>query len=486
MADDRLDTAVQCEGTTKSGKRCGQMTRNPDRWCGLCVAPSERGGAAVDMGDIAALSATATMPDEDEEILDSSDASAAAEDADAVWARVMRSHSSDQEQVLITAMAANDLIPVLYGEPGIGKTETVKSIARDLDSDIQVVVISQLDPSDVAGQPFATDVDSDHPHLSHLMPVWAQKVFQAAEEGRRSVVFFDELDKAAPANQNAALTILRERMIEGQYFPEDTVFVAAANPPESGGWGFSDAMANRLLHISWKVDEDKVIRGITEGSFDGSDPDIGVSEKLRDARIRARAIVGGYLAANRMEIHRRPKDDDAAGGAWPSPRSWEGLCHALAKAEVLGASKVARRQTINGAVGQGAAQSFASYMDSLDLPKPADVLEHPERFMDFRTDQLYAVVASVGSYVTSDANTSVDNVKKALKWMDGLCAAKKTDVVRSASAPMWRRLLRGDGSRSSKGRQVVIELSNNGDLSEGMAQIVSGMKDAHLLPSKSK
>lgn len=477
-----LDQAVPCEGRTSKGAPCSQPTKNADRWCRLCKFPPDPLGQTIlaPATDLVSLVSqplpapeTSILLAEDEVI----DLRLPPETEDQKWAALISKCKSSQEEALLLAMKQNDLVPILYGPPGIGKTETIKTVARGLGADLEIVVISQKDPTDISGQPYAVGADSEDPQLKHLLPPWAKKTFTNADQTKRTIIFFDELDKAPPANQNAALTILRERMIEGQYFPRGTIFVAAANPPESGGWDFSDAMANRLVHLHWESDFDSTVEGLSSGTWDDSPPDSdGVSDGLKKSRIKYRALLDGFLRRSPQNLHSRPKTDDKAGGAWPSPRTWEGLAKSLAEADNLHASETSKLKTIYGCVGEGTGREFAQFVKEQDLPDPEDVLKHPDNYVgERRVDKLFTTVSAVSATVVNAP--SQERIDQTIYFLNALCKEGKEDAVVQASRGFWKYTL----DRIAKKGDIAIPST------EQFPHLIKALQDAHLIqPGKGK
>lgn len=469
MGTDRLPTAVPCKGTNRDGSPCKQRTRNPSQWCGLCKNPADTEQLVAGHSDLLSLAQAMPSTTPEDTVADNTTAEPSAaviKDEEELWADLVGRCKTEQEAALLIALKQNDLVPVLYGYPGIGKTETIKRIAGQLDCELVTVITSQKDPTDIAGQPYVVGLDDGDPRLTHLLPEWAEQVFKNAQNGRRTIIFFDEIDKAPLANQNATLTILRERMIEGRYFPDGTMLVGAGNPPESGGYEFSDAMANRLAHLDWQLDRPRTIQGLSTGSWDGEDPDQGISDTLRSARIKYRSLLAGFLNSKPDALYKRPKDDSDAGRAWPSPRTWEGAVKAAAAAEALGASKSTVARVIDSAVGEGTGREFYTYAVNQDLPDPEAVLQDPDKYVkETRIDKLFTTVAAVSNTVAS--KPTPQRVHQALKFLDTLCANGKSDAVVQASRGLWSA-------------QVKAIIDQHDEYSN-LENLAKATKDAHLM-----
>ena len=92
-------------------------------------------------------------------------------------------------------------VPVLlWGDPGTGKTETVERFAADADWHIESIIASLHEPSDFGGLPVRSKDG-----VTFEPPAWARRV---AEHQGHALVFFDEVNTATPATQNALMRVV--------------------------------------------------------------------------------------------------------------------------------------------------------------------------------------------------------------------------------------------------------------------------------------
>jgi hypothetical protein len=133
-------------------------------------------------------------------------------------------------------------VPVLLiGAPGIGKTAQVQS---HFDHS-EVLLTSTLVEEDIAGLPYR-EGEYDY----RTVPAIFRRLHDAAAEGKTTVLFLDELDKARRSVADTLLTLVASRRVGRAELPADTCIVAAANQPEFGGGdGISDAMLSRFTAV---------------------------------------------------------------------------------------------------------------------------------------------------------------------------------------------------------------------------------------------
>lgn len=166
-------------------------------------------------------------------------------------------------------MASNSIIPkidtyyeagmnlLLVGLHGVGKTEGILQFCREEGVVLKYYSCSTLDPyTDLVGVPtprrycmtdrvwLSTDRDQCPICNARLEDeesavVEALKMVRPREVDDAELIFFDELNRAADAVQNAVLEIIQFRSINGERLPNVRACWAAINPPD-GDYKVSD------------------------------------------------------------------------------------------------------------------------------------------------------------------------------------------------------------------------------------------------------
>jgi hypothetical protein len=302
-------------------------------------------------------------------------------------------NQTDCLQALQVAVAAN--VPVLvWGEPGAGKTASINAMVRAMGWHLETVLASLREPSDFAGLPVLSGEE-----VRMAPPDWARRL-----AGRDDAVcFFDEISTASPSTQRALLRVIHERVVGDLALGPQVRMVAAANPAEvaAGGWDLTPPLANRFLHLDWKVDPGVVAAGMT-GRWPNPQP-LTIDPQWNSNIGTFGAVVSGFLSARPDQAHQLPKDPSAAGRGWPSPRAWESVIRVLAACTNSGIGTEARLGLIAGLVGDGSAIEFARYERDLDLPDPELLLADPSSYhRPARDDQVHAIMAAVTAAVHRD------------------------------------------------------------------------------------
>ena len=288
-------------------------------------------------------------------------------------------------------------VPVLlWGDPGTGKTRTVEAFARRAGWPVVSVIASIHDPTDFAGLPVRTDAG-----VVFEPPAWARAT---AQRDTASLVFFDEVNTATPATQNALMRVVLEGRVGDLDLGDGVRFAAAANPPShnSAAWDLSAPLANRFAHLDWPVSFEDWKAGYLGGWPDPEPVDVDPATVDACTVELVKLLQASFLASRPALLCDVP-DNGAALRGWPSPRSWERLAKCLAIADTAGVSDEVRLLVASALVGDGAAAEYLAYLRNLDLPDPKELLDHPAKFAELRrSDQQLAALDAVVAAAAGD------------------------------------------------------------------------------------
>ncbi|RHW25408.1 AAA family ATPase [Nocardioides immobilis] len=348
----------------------------------------------------------------------------------------IRNRTDYEHALQVVGICVSARIPVLlWGNPGEGKTAVIESAAGQ-GWHVESLIISHYEPSDFAGLPVVTPDGS----VDLAPPSWAKRL--AAVDGP-AIAFFDEFSTASPSLQAAALRPLTHYEVGSLKLPDTVSFVAAANPADvaTAGWELAAPTASRFVHVEWSLPLEVYAEGLVTGAW----PTLPVYEPPVDLGTRTDAelvLVSGFLRARESQLSAIPSDAAARGRAFPTPRTWDHAARLSAYAQAVSAPKDVRRLLITGCIGEAVAHEFLSWVSSLDLPDPEDLLADVAgaAFAGMRPDRVYVTLQGVLAAVAR--NSSVE------RWTDAVrLAAKAGETVGlDPAVPAVRALLR-DGLR---------------------------------------
>lgn len=355
--------------------------------------------------------------------------------------------STYESMVAALGLCVSARIPViLWGNPGEGKTSLIESAARD-DWHIETVILSQSEPSDLAGIPVVAADGT----VRLAPPAWAQRL---AEHDGPSICFFDEFSTAAPSLQAAALRILTHGQVGNLQLPNTVAFVAAANPVDvaAAGWDLSAPTSSRFVHLDYAM----TVEVFTDGAVSGTWPSLPTWDEPIDfaaATAREMACVAGFLRARPNQLSVIPKDHATRSRAFPTPRTWEFAGRLTALADAVGLPTEVIHLVVAGAIGDATAHEYLSWRANLDLPDPDELLSGTASvtFTQWRPDRVFVVLQSLISAL--DAEVSPDRWTAAMN----LCCQAAEESGLDVAVPTVRTLVAPD--RRPVGAPVPTSIS---------------------------
>jgi len=258
---------------------------------------------------------------------------------------------------------------MLWGPPGVGKSQLVAQTAARHGAPVIDVRLAQMEPTDLRGIPFR-DGSSVAWSVPAMLP-------DAGRHGARGILFLDEITSAPPTVTAAAYQLILDRRLGEYRVPEGWAIVAAGNRQGDRGLAYQmpSPLANRFIHFDLDADLEDWI-----------------------AWAHTQAIDARLIAFLRF----RPDllfDFDAARAshAFPSPRSWEFAHRALHK---HGSNPDLLAAALKGCVGAGAALACLTFIDHIDaLPDVAAIAAGREAQVPGPIDLQYAVAAALVRHV---------------------------------------------------------------------------------------
>ena len=266
--------------------------------------------------------------------------------------------------------------PMLWGAPGVGKSQLVRQVAEGVQKKtgkkVKVTDIRLLlyNPIDLRGIPVA---NAEKDAAVWLKPI----VFQMDDsEDVLNFLLLDEITAAPQSVQAAAYQITLDRKIGEHQLPDNCVVIAAGNrtTDRSVAYKMPKALANRLMHFEVESNYDSWRKWAVEK---------GVNEKVL-----------GFLAFRRdylMNFNAATEDV-----AFATPRSWEMASNVLNSVS----SDVEQIYPLLAAIlGTGVASELRTWAKVYkNLPSVEDIFAGKTPPLPTGSDALYALVSSMAAY----------------------------------------------------------------------------------------
>jgi len=270
---------------------------------------------------------------------------------------------------------------MLWGPPGVGKSQMVAQIADRHNAPLIDIRLSQMEPSDLRGIPFRAE-DSVEWAVPAMLP-------NAKRHGEEGILFLDEITSAPPSVSAAAYQLILDRKLGEYEVPEGWAIIAAGNRQGDRGVTYSmpAPLANRFSHYEVEVNMDDWVAWAYANHID--------ERIIAFLRFRQDLLFDFDPSHNPV--------------AFPSPRSWEFAHRGLQKFDD-------RHDLLTGAlqacVGNAAGIELRAFIESLDQMPDLDAIISGEDIPAPREiDLQYAVAtALVGRAIRAKETDAAANV----------------------------------------------------------------------------
>jgi len=269
------------------------------------------------------------------------------------------------DQEFLGASTGHHTPVMLWGPPGVGKSQIVVQVAERHQVPVIDIRLSQMEPSDLRGIPFRDGVQVEWA-VPSMLP-------NSKTHGPKGILFLDEITSAPPSVSAAAYQLILDRRLGNYRVPEGWAIVAAGN--RQGDRGVTYAMpaplANRFSHFEVEVNLDDWVAWAYQEGID--------ERVIAFLRFRPELLFDFDPAHNPM--------------AFPSPRSWEFTHRALQKFMdhprlLLG--------SLQACVGPAAGVELNAFIASLDqMPDLDAILRGDEVLVPEEIDLQYAVATAL-------------------------------------------------------------------------------------------
>lgn len=258
----------------------------------------------------------------------------------------------------LTSLITARMPVMLWGSPGVGKSQTVKQVADQLFGATKTgkggkkpapyanghfidLRLPLLDSVDLRGIP---TVENDR-------TVWIPPSFLPREG--QGLLFLDEIVQAPTIVQSAASSLVLDRRIGEYVLPDGWAVVAAGNreTDRAATQRMPSHLANRFTHLQYDVHLEDWVTWALQNDVEPA--------------------VIAFLNFRPELLHKF----DPAQKAFPTPRSWEFVSRIMKQ----GMADECFMETIAGTVGEAAATEFTGFFRVFrSLPDYEDICKRPD------------------------------------------------------------------------------------------------------------
>jgi hypothetical protein len=254
---------------------------------------------------------------------------------------------------------------MLWGPPGVGKSQMVAQVAEQHGVAVIDIRLSQMEPSDLRGIPFRAGERVE----------WAPPAMlpDAERHGEQGILFLDEITSAPPSVSAAAYQLILDRRLGEYQVPTGWAIFAAGNRQGDRGVTYSmpAPLANRFSHFEVETHLDDWVAWAYGHGID--------DRVIAFLRFRPELLFDFDPTHNPV--------------AFPSPRSWEFAHRALQK--FMGHPRLLQG-SLQACVGPAAGIELHAFVENLDqLPDLEAIVRGEEVAVPKETDLQYAVAAAL-------------------------------------------------------------------------------------------
>lgn len=254
---------------------------------------------------------------------------------------------------------------MLWGAPGVGKSQMIAEIARRHDAPMIDIRLSQMEPSDLRGIPFRIENRVEWA-VPSMLP-------DRARHGPNGILFMDEITSAPPSVSAAAYQLILDRRLGEYQVPPGWAIFAAGNRQGDRGVTYTmpAPLANRFSHFEVETHLDDWVGWAYAHAMD--------ERLIAFLRFRPELLFDFNAAQNPV--------------AFPSPRSWEFAHRALQKFD---ANSDLLLPALQACVGAAAGLELNAFIENLDrMPDLDAILDGELVTVPSEVDLQYAVACAL-------------------------------------------------------------------------------------------
>jgi len=287
----------------------------------------------------------------------------------------------------ILANMQSGLNTMIWGGPGIGKSEIPEQVAQTLNQTLLDFRSNLFDPVDVRGVPYVAQQSSTKQRFTR----WAvPDIFPIVErDGPQGIFLMDELPTAPPATQNAFLQLLITRQVGDYTIPDGWSIIAAGNrlTDAAAVYQMPSPVRNRLAHYELEPNIDDWCAWAS-------------SNNVHQSLISFLRYRPGLLYSFNADDY-----------AFPTPRSWAYVNRRL---QLPSVDEETLFFGVSALVGDGPAGEYIAFRQIYkSLPDVDHLIANPHTYK--KDDNPAIMYALSGALAARAEDSKMDNILKVIK-----------------------------------------------------------------------
>lgn len=287
----------------------------------------------------------------------------------------------DVEEILKYSIENGLKKPIMiYGKVGVGKSETVRKVASDLNIgfiDMRVLLYSEVE---LKGIPF--------PNEDRTSTVWLKNNLlpEADRDGERGILLLDELPAAKPAVMTALYQLCLDRALGEYSLPDGWHIVATGNREEDRGvyYEMPPALSDRFIKFNMMTSAEDWLN-------------------LYAYKHRVHHLVTSFISFAPERLHTYNPELEMTSSYFATPRTWVGISDMLytSDEEKLSSNRIVW-ELIRGSLDDVTYSMFSEFCRLKDeLPDIDGILDGKAVAMPGEEDKKHLVVGTLANKTAS-------------------------------------------------------------------------------------
>lgn len=324
---------------------------------------------------------------------------------------------------VLEAVKELNLVPMIWGKPGIGKSDMVRQFANlchdkdpNFDNKVIDIRLANRNSEDIYGIP-QYEEDAKDPKIKRTG--WAIPKIFPMDKDWKGIIFFDEINLGQQSVMNSVFQIVQERTLDDKPLPAGAIIIAAGNNAEYSisANEMSEPLKNRFVHIYLIADLDSWL----EYEINRTDKENVNEDILAYLKIKPDLFEGDAMR-------------EQGANQFATPRSWDKIQRIINNKSIdLGTKRI----LVGGLIGATAQVNLFNYLeDSSKYQDPKEIYEDGKSFKDKEDLNAFYGCFMAGITRISQEQDRDIRTKYVKNFCKGLMEIKNREVIAFAAKMM--------------------------------------------------